>query len=194
MIILNNCESSLLLPRVDRCENSCNGIYQLIFHHLATKQLIIYKVRDWFPCNPAYYRFEFFITNYMQYGEYKVYLIRNSDWYPDELKINDIAGSIRYAGKDPVSINGHYIISNGKLLMTRKLSGILTDHYKPAIANNQAIIVNYNSCDDRAEGDICEGIDIISTYLAKYLQSCTEVCVHEGTREKQNIQYKRHER
>lgn len=182
------------MNKINRCALDPSNVYQLILQHTSTRDLLLYKVRDYAVNNPVYFSFSFPTADTMQYGEYKVYLIRNSDWHPQEIDIVAIKDSQRNTDKVPITINGYYIISGNTIMMTNKQKKLIADAYQATEVDGKSIVVNYDGSDERAKGDLSEAIEIIQTDLLKFPQPCDIGCKPEKTRNRHHIEYKRHER
>lgn len=192
MIIVDKNDLELLIPKSDRCcLDDCN-IYQLILQHKSTRKLIIYKVRDYAHDNPLYFQFSFYVPDCSEEGEYNVYLTKYSDWSSCEIDLVDVKQTYRETDKDPVNINGAFIVSGNSILMTSNHKSILEDHFGKLSSNGDFFIVNEEAKDQRGTGDLVETIQIIQTDLLKYkVPGSVYGIMPEGLRNNIHIEYKR---
>lgn len=188
MIIVDKNDLELLIPKVDRCcLDDCN-LYQLILQHKSTRKLIIYRVRDYAHYNPMYFQFSFYIPDCAETGEYNVYLAKNSNWSTCEVDLVNVKQTYRATDKDPVNINGEFIISGNTILMTGRHKAIVDN----LSSNGECIIVNNNAADTRSTGELVEEICILQTDILKY-KSSNKRCGFspEGMRNTIHIEHRR---
>ena len=192
MIILNR-TNELIVPRVDRCKNDPCNIYQLVMQNKATKEIVIFKLRDYACYNPIYFQFRFNIPEWFKYGEYDVYLIKNNDWQPPSVNEDNICNSCRKTDKSVIGSEGLKFIAGNTLIVTSLFKAKLVDVTESRIKSNGLDLIAYTkSSDNRPAGEIWTYLDVIHTDLAKYKPSKEANSSAELTRSKQRRKYIEH--
>lgn len=168
MIILKDI-NKLIIPKVDRCKKDPCNLYQLIWQNKGTKEIEVFKVRDYASISPVYYVFNFRLPEWFEFGEYDLYLVKNWNWSPYKVNEDNIYNTQKHTLKTPVNTNGVLIVSGGKLLVTNRFKARLSDACNNSLLSNGSTIIAYSSSDDkRAQGEIWTYLDIIHTDLAMY--------------------------
>lgn len=196
MIVADGYNCRLCLPKVDRCKLSCWDIYQLIIQHKSTRQIFIFKVRDYAPCNPVRFHFYISFPQCMPVGEYDLFIVSGDIWKVEELDpVFPKKTTLSYTtDKTPVMIGGQFIVSDRKILMSSQTKAIIGDHFGALEVDGDYIITTIPSQDRRATGEIAqtECIDIIQTDLLKFMvESDPHGIAPENLRNQIHTEYKR---
>lgn len=194
MIILNKI-NELVVSRVDRCKNDPCNIYQFIIQNKATKEIVIFKLRDYACYNPIYYQFRFEIPEWLEYGEYDMYLVKNWDWNPKSINEDNIYNSYRKTDKSAIGNNGLKFITGNTLIVTSLFKAKMIDITESKLKANGFDLIAYTKSDDnRPVGEIWTYIDVIFTDIAKYKPGKDAENFTELTRSVQRRKYIEHSR
>lgn len=167
MIFISN-NSQLIVPKVNRCKSGYCNIYQIVLQNKATKEIIIYKVRDYSSGNPVHYLFNFLVPDWLEYGEYDFYLLPDSDWFNEEIDQDNPSTSVRSVDKGGITANGRFLVSGNTLIVTSNVKAKMYDHTGQVVSGKKGYLVTAQARDTDPCGDICKGIEIIHTDLLKY--------------------------
>lgn len=165
MIYLGLSDTEIYLPRIDRCKGDCCNLYQLIFQNLATKDVTVFKLRDYSQGNPSFYRFSIVVPEYLKTGEYKIFLVSAAEWCRDEIDVNAPQRTERVTDKEAITANDAYLVFNGKLLVTGYFRAEVIDASGEVTSDGQHIHVRGKSQDERPCGEISKSVDVIHTDL-----------------------------
>lgn len=165
MIILDRAQSLLKLPKINRCKLSNDNMYQIIIQNLANKEITVFKLFDSAGSNPVYYIFKFEVPNWIGGGDYKLFLVSNNEWLPDDINTSVPEDSYCKIDKGGITNNDQLIVINGKVLVTRWFKAQLFNNGCPVTINYQDLGSSVLSGDDSYCGDIVTELDLIHTDL-----------------------------
>lgn len=192
MIIINNCNEIIELPLFERCKRSFNGIYQLILLHRFTRKVIVYKVIDLnFGICPIRLRFNIEFPECAELGEYSYYLVDTNEWKDNEVDINFVSETNRKTDKSAITLNGKFIVSDGKLLVTSWFKSKLLFEGDEVGFKDHPIIIENESEYKNEVGKIADYLTILHTGILKYKIDgiCCDFPKYDGKNNKNYIQY-----
>lgn len=160
MILTNKKEFWFYPHKLKRCmEDACN-LYQVILQNTYTKEVFVYKVRD-FSANNIRFCFRFIMPECT--GDYMYYIVSNNEWDSSEINWDNIDNTNLLTDKTAVTFNGMYLVANGKLVVSKyfKAKATIKEMELP-------ILVESESEDERTEGELVTSLDILSKGLLRY--------------------------
>lgn len=167
MVILDYYQTLLKLPKINRCKLAHDNMYQLILQNLATKDVTIFKLFDSVGTNPLYYIFKFEVPDWLYSGDYKLLLVSNNEWLPNEIDTNIPEETYCKIDKGGITNNDKFIVINGKVLVTRWFKAQLFNDGCPMTINYQDLGGNVLSDDKSYCGNIVTELDLIHTDLLR---------------------------
>lgn len=169
MIYAQEKNISLILPKNNRCDISCEGVYQLIMQNTYTKQAWMYKVQDFSLGNKLRYDIRFMFLDEMAYGTYQYYLLPDGEWSTDQINVNNARNTIEMVPLNALCHNGSYLIACGKLLVTGQMETSLKSNGSQLVDKNGNFLSFTMQVNDYpAEGEIYKRIKVIASGLIKY--------------------------
>lgn len=159
----------LIIPKLDKCNVACSGVYQLIIQNTYTKEAWMYKVRDFSLGNKLRYEINFEFMDEMDTGTYQYYLLPDGEWSTDQINVNDVRETSEMILNDALCVNGSYLVACGKLLVVGQYEAALTEGCNQIVQEDGSFLsVTMRINDQAPEGEIYPRIKIIATGLIKY--------------------------
>lgn len=183
-------------PKLEKCRKDPCNIYYLILHNTFTKEITLFKVRD-YNSNRLRYRIYLKLPECFEEGEYTYFIVGHDDWeydrrkistnYPEDTQIQTDKGAIAY--------NGMYLVANGKMLVTSRFKAKVFINDEQAVWGDisHPIINTFTSKDKRSEGEIVKELNILNTGILKFIPNepicCDTFEIYEGGETDYFIQY-----
>lgn len=167
MNIINRHTNELIIPRINRCGDSDCRIFQLVLQKRSTNKLFVFKLRDYAFKDSIRHHFKFAVPDEMDLGEYNLFLVSSGEWQQAELNDLFIKDTFRQTDKGAITINGQYIVSNGRILVTKNKKSELKKLNDFTGRTGIYYTFTEQSKDPRVEGELFEEIDIIYSGLLK---------------------------
>lgn len=188
MIIATSDHVTCFIPVIQRCKD-CNDEYQLIIMNRMRRCIYVFNLED-ISNNYLRYHFEFDMPECAEKGEYTYYLVCNDQWNNKEIDRNFVLNTIRKVDKSYFTYDGNIIVYNGRVLVTSWLKAALSFEDEPIKISGQYIIVDEQSIDNRADGEIVEYLDVLYTGILKYndINCCNNG--YNGKNQKEYYSYK----
>lgn len=159
----------LELPKVDKCKLDRKCIYMFIIQNTFTKDIWLYRVRDWNILNPLRFQFKMCFQENMPKGEYEYYLVSDEHWQYGELDVNNVRKTQVITDKSFLKLGNHFLLANNKLLVINSFKEVVTkDGYPVLIGKDLGLKTIKKSKDKRSEGELYRSLSIISSGLIKY--------------------------
>lgn len=157
------------LPKLKRCMiDSCN-VYHLILRNQYTKEIFLFKVRDFLTTSSVRYAINMVLPECMEYGEYEYFLISNDEWNQDEISVDVVKNTQLHTDKSLLEYDGMFFVSNNKILVTKNFKArIFFDGLPLATKDGEILVGNQASKDDNSEGDITKELTILNRGILKY--------------------------
>lgn len=192
MVIVNSNSEYIEIPKLLRCrQNDCN-IYLLILHSNYTKDVWVFKVRD-FRFNDIRYLFYMEFPEGFCENEYNYYLVSYDDKITEDLITSFPQFTNIQADKYSVTFNDMFLIVNNKIIVTNKFKAILTNECNEIKFDDYGIKASFETPDKSSTGDLVTGLCILNSGLLKY-HTPEKICCdnsYNGNEKSRYIQYRK---
>lgn len=168
-IRVNSSDCLIQIPIYMRCKMDWCNLYQLVLQNRLTKEVFVYKLRDFNSNNQVRYTFRFEIQDCMEYGEYTYYLIRNDEWEAIDINTTYVPDSNRLTDKEMVLSNNKFLIVGDKLVVLPFTRVKLIDASGCDLSSDGSYLTTKKESDDcRITGELETCIELLATGLFKY--------------------------
>jgi len=174
MIKINENTRRLKIPRVDRCKtNSCDE-YNAVLKNTATKEIIVYKLKDYNIKSQSYFYFDFYVPEWLETGTYEFYLTYNYDFFKEHIDSDNIYGSERHVKKAVNILENMIMVEGDSIIVSPEFSARIVDMGHEITTQGCSLLSLVDSDDQSEGGNLYRKIDIIQVDILYY--PCKDKC------------------